>query len=243
MNASLHHWTADQVQRFWDYESQFPGNYWSRINGSILLKKYSSFIKRSSKICDLGCGDGGLLEHLVPLLEASGKKVYGFDTSEESVARVNEKFSDHDCFGGCFSRLEDLLAASDGGVDLIFCCEVIEHVYDEDLLAVVSTARRLLANSPEGRFIVTTPNDEDLALNYILNPVTGTVFHRWQHVRSWSASSIASYLHQQGFEIFETLQLNTLHLSGGILKRLYRKIRYKDLPNLFVVAGVSAREA
>jgi len=233
-----HVWSPEEVRAFWDYESQYPENYWSRRNGKSLLKKYSKLVSRATKICDLGCGDGGLLENLLPALGEAKSIVYGFDSSRESVQKVNDKFAHHPSFGGCFSDLEELLRHSDGGMDLIFCCEVVEHVYDDDLKKIMSSARALI-EPRRGKLIITTPNDEDLAASYVLNPVTKTVFHRWQHVRSWSEASIVSMLRDEGFRAELVEQLNIGCFTENPIKNIYRKFKYGGAPNLFVVAELS----
>lgn len=218
----MHVWQSDEVKAFWDYESQYSNIYWSRINGKSLLKKYFKYVSRATKICDLGCGNGGLIESLLPALSAQHCKsvVYGFDSSQESVAKVNKKFALHPQFGGCFSDLDELLLHSDGNIDLIFCCEVVEHVYDDDLSHIMNSSRALI-DPQRGKLIITTPNNENLAASYILNPVTKTVFHRWQHVRSWSDTSIVSMLRQEGFKAELVEQLNISCLTDNPIKNIY----------------------
>jgi len=138
-------------------------------------------------------------------------------------------------FGGCFSDLDELLLHSDGNIDLIFCCEVVEHVYDDDLSHIMNSARALI-DPQRGKLIITTPNNENLAASYVLNPVTKTVFHRWQHVRSWSDTSIVSMLRQEGFKAELVEQLNISCLTDNPIKNIYRRLRYGGAPNLFVVA-------
>ena len=55
--------TDEQVKTFWDYESRFPENFWSR-HLYELIKKYSNYLKGRKIILDLGCGDGALIEYL-----------------------------------------------------------------------------------------------------------------------------------------------------------------------------------
>ncbi len=43
--TKIHKWEPEQVQRFWDYESQFPNNYWSRDNGKKLINLFANDIK------------------------------------------------------------------------------------------------------------------------------------------------------------------------------------------------------
>jgi hypothetical protein len=80
--------------------------------------------------------------------------------------------------------------------------EVIEHILDEQLDA---TLRRLAdLTRPGGILVVTTPNNEDLELGMVYCPVSNTLFHRWQHVRSFTDISLAALLAQYGFEALVT---------------------------------------
>lgn len=62
---------------------------------------------------------------------------------------------------------------------------------------------RLIA--PGGFIAITTPNNEDLNESTLLCPDCGCVFHRWQHVRSWTPKSLLSAMENNAF--------NTLHCS------------------------------
>ena len=237
----IHHWSNEQITRFWDYESQFPQNYWSRRCGAKLIHFFRDELYSSRNILDLGCGDGGLFEHLVPWAERNKKKnIYGFDTSESSVMLSNKKFQNFSSYKSAYndlSLLSNILSESMQQIDLIFCCEVVEHVYDDDLTKILRTAKSLLA--PGGKFIVTTPNNENLAYNYICNPIDGSLFHRWQHVRSWCSATLTSELTRSGFTIDSVHETNVLHIDEGLIpspKTLYRKLRYPSLNSLFVVS-------
>jgi hypothetical protein len=45
---------------------------------------------------------------------------------------------------------------------------------------------------------VTTPNNEDLELGMAYCPVSNTLFHRWQHVRSFTGESLSCLLSRHG---------------------------------------------
>jgi len=89
--------------------------------------------------------------------------------------------------------------------DAVLVVEVIEHLYDDGLNAIMAEIDGML--EPDGIVIFTTPNEENREASMILCPTTGEVFHRWQHVRSWSASSLDQWIRSQGFlpvEVFPT---------------------------------------
>ena len=231
--STLHRWTPEQVRRFWDYESQFPANYWSRCNGKKLIDIFANDIKKSKNILDFGCGDGGLLEHLIPYIQKNSiGKVYGFDISKDSVEKVNKKFKKQKSFVSAFQNIESLEKTLKGDTfDFIFCCETIEHVYDSDLFNILDTVKRVLSNN--GYLLLTTPNNENLSENFICNPIDGSLFHRWQHVRSWNKDSVTQSLKENQFKVVDLLETSVLwHCSFP--KNIYRRIRYKDKVNLFI---------
>src|SRR5262249_20540757 len=75
---------------------------------------------------------------------------------------------------------------------------VIEHLLDQDLPAVLESVSRLLKT--DGTLIVTTPNAEDLDLASVYCPTCDTVFHRWQHMRSFPGEMLEKVLEQYGFK-------------------------------------------
>ena len=231
--TNIHKWEPEQVRRFWNYESQFPSNYWSRHNGKKLITLFSNDIKKSKTFLDFGCGDGGLLENLLPYIEKNSRgKVYGFDISKDSVEKVNNKFKNQKSFVAAFNNIESLEKTLKGNtIDFIFCCEIIEHVYDSDLFNIIDTVKGVL--SKNGFLLITTPNNENLSDSFICNPIDGSLFHRWQHVRSWNKNSLTQLLKNNQFKVVDLLETSVLW-HDSFPKNIYRRIRYKDKVNLFV---------
>ena len=238
--TDLHIWTPSEVKAFWDYESQYPQNYWSYQHGMKLLDRFSNLIGNSSHVLDLGCGNGGLIAHLLDVCSVSGQSVYGFDTSLESIQNVNQKFHGSKYFKGAFHDSHDLLTASNQKMDLIFCCEVIEHLYDADLDALMNTAFSLLKPAT-GRLVITTPNQEDLSSSYIFNPVSETLFHRWQHVRSWDAVLLGKAIESRGFTVcaINEIDLETFGTFNRVKSKLKGAIGKKVMPNLVALVSIN----
>ena len=84
--------------------------------------------------------------------------------------------------------------------------EVIEHVLDEELDSVLKRVAALTKTG--GLLVVTTPNDEDLELGMSYCPVSNVVFHRWQHVRSFTDTSLSELLARAGFEALAVHRLS-----------------------------------
>lgn len=88
--------------------------------------------------------------------------------------------------------------------DAITALETVEHVYDADLDAIVALLLRLAA--PGAKILFTTPNREDLSASSVYCPVSNVTFHRWQHVRSWSAESLVAFMAARGLRPVEILE-------------------------------------
>ena len=248
-------WTPEMVENFWDYESQFSENYFSHEHGGALVRDIQPFLGESRRVLDYGCGPGYMIEKLLKC----GFEAAGLDSSVESRQVVDSRFNGQDGFLGAFDW--DELVKSELRFDAVTVIEVIEHLYDPWLDELLERLRAVVR--PSGVLIITTPNEEDLAKNYILSPDTNRLFHRWQHVRSWSKSTLEHYLNQRGFSMVSCYATNfkaSFHTDAKNKKRadawsLYKKMKYrvkgrKKRPHLIAVArprsgapsaGVSAR--
>ncbi|MCJ7660959.1 MAG: class I SAM-dependent methyltransferase, partial [Anaerolineales bacterium] len=98
------------------------------------------------KALDIGFGDGFFSRQIQ---EASGARVCGLDISFEATEKARNK--------GVDARQCDLnegICFEEESFDLVFCGEVIEHVFDPDLL--LDEIWRVLV--PGGNLILSTPN-------------------------------------------------------------------------------------
>lgn len=228
-------WTPENVKRFWDWQSQFPDTYFTHTFGGKIIEHVRAYLEKSSAVLDLGCGTG----YLIPHLNRAGIDVTGADLSPQSVSEANRQHGDLPHFKG--AHTVDELIEMDRRFDAIISVEVIEHLYDEQLAGLLDTAKRL--GKPGAYVIFTTPNDEDLEQSYVYCPESDVVFHRWQHVRSWSAASLSAELKSQGFEIEKIWATNFKYKPEGTLmgtvQRLLRKRRKP--PNLVCVARIPAQ--
>ncbi|RDV03138.1 class I SAM-dependent methyltransferase [Undibacter mobilis] len=216
-------WTPERVSRFWDWQSQYPEVYFTFQFGKNIAASLQGFLAGRRRVLDYGCGVGYLLPHLC----AYAPEVYGTDPSEESVARTNERVSGIASFKGAFLTSDPVIR--DMKFDAIVCIEVVEHLDDAALDAVLADVRGLLA--PSGVAIFTTPNDENLSKNMILCPASGEVFHRWQHVRNWNRESLPARLRAAGFSVDKVIETNmsvaVTKSPLGLLKRLLKQFLFK----------------
>ncbi len=189
----LMQWTSERVSNFWDYESQFPENYFTFQVGGKLVDRVASFLPETGAILDYGCGAGFLIRHLLD----RGYQVTGLDFSRQSIEETNSKFQKEKSYGGAF--LAEEILAKGLKFAAIFLIEVIEHLDDEYLSLTMRNLKSLLA--PNGVIIISTPNQERLEDQHIFCPQCEHVFHRWQHLRSWSESGLNGFLEKSGFRI------------------------------------------
>lgn len=196
-------WTTEKINRFWDWQSRFPENYFTNRNGAGIASFLKQHLGDSPKtIVDLGCGVGYLLPHLVQEFKSS--EIIGADPSPASVSEANRRMRELG-LEECAVSLESL---NEKGlkVDVVLAIEVIEHLNDDSLDQLCQQVRDLLR--PGGIAVFTTPNDENLRENEVLCPNCGELFHRWQHVRNWSADSVSRYMESAGFEVIGVFEKN-----------------------------------
>jgi SAM-dependent methyltransferase len=97
----------------------------------------------------VGCGDGSFLDHLSAHVGDPRVSYLGVDYSEHQLAKAARlPYEFHKC------DLGEGIPLPDASVDLVNAAEVIEHLYDPDLL--VDESARVLR--PGGHLVVTTPN-------------------------------------------------------------------------------------
>lgn len=215
-------WTNEQVSRLWNYYSRTPpynDMYFSKLFGDKLLKKCRLPLHQDLRVLDFGCGPGFIWEHLRDL--QSHWEYTGLDFSPDSVRLLSEKANGHSRFGGGLHATQlptDLAAAH---FDAVLLFEVVEHLKDEYLDATLAEVTRVL--KPGGVLAISTPNEEDLRASTKFCPECGALFHEWQHVRSWSVSSLSAMLSQYGFKLrsAETLDF----VAQGPLRRTVRLAR------------------
>jgi 2-polyprenyl-3-methyl-5-hydroxy-6-metoxy-1,4-benzoquinol methylase len=183
-------WDDETLSRFWAYHSQFPENYFSRQKGRDVVAYARSKLPAGGTVLDYGCGPGHLLPHLLD----AGFVVQGADITRETMGSAVTLDGRKGFLG--FATIDELLSAPQR-FDAVFLLEVVEHLDDHWLETTLKQARTLLKNN--GFLVVTTPNEEVLEDSMVYCPVSNLVFHRWQHMRSWSSITLADCLSEHGF--------------------------------------------
>lgn len=193
-------WTNELVSAFWDHHSSNPETYFTYRHGHHLVS-FASELRSRREVLDYGCGAGHLLG---ALLDAGIQPVTGADVSPASIAAVRRRFVGRPGFAGAHTI--DELRAHGRTFDAVLCCEVVEHLYDEQLETVLADLASMLADG--GIAVITTPNDEDLAASEVYCPVSNVVFHRWQHVRSWTAATLCAALARHGLTVVRSAEVD-----------------------------------
>jgi ubiquinone/menaquinone biosynthesis C-methylase UbiE len=236
MEFKLHdvEWTDAKVSRFWDSFSRLPHlQYFAEQVGKKVISISRKYIDLNDKILDYGSGKGFLIGYL---LEDGAKNVSGCDFSEDSVKYVSGKFKDNEFFKGCF-QIESLPSELPADTyNSVFFMETIEHLLEQHYEPTLKEISRVTKKG--GHVIITTRNAENLNSLKVICPDCGGMFHRVQHVRSFTADSISADLDRFGFDkvLCESKDLGRADfVRWGV--QLYRKFKNQENknPNLIYI--------
>ena len=216
-------WTREKASRLWDHYEQNPSvrqqcfAYQAGAEVARRIDRLLGFAKLR-RILDFGCGLGDLIAACLPYLR-SGQTIEGVDISPKNVEHVLRRFEGEPAFGGAWRLTSSPGPIEGGGMDLVMATEVVEHLEDADLDAALAEMRRLM--TPGGALFLTTPNEENRKAGEVMCPDCGCVFHRWQHVRAWSAASLAAKMGSAGFA---TLRCEPVAWGESLPRRLLSRI-------------------
>lgn len=210
-------WNDEKISRLWNYYSKTPPYseiYFSKVFGDKILKASGLPLNEEIQVLDFGCGPGFIWEHMQKL--GARWHYTGLDFSPDSLKKVEEKIQGSSYFQGTYHATSLPTTLPELNFDAILLFEVVEHLNDAYLDATLIEASRLLKY--HGVLIITTPNDEDLSKSTKFCPDCGSIFHEWQHLRSWSAAALQEKIQQYGFN---TVWIKTVNFSQqGFLSRV-----------------------
>lgn len=216
-------WDTDKVTRLWDYYSRtspFSEIYVSKLMGDRILRHCSLPLKVPLEVLDFGCGPGFIWDHLLNL--GARWNYTALDSSQESVTIVRQKGQGNPQFRGAqrLHRFPTDLPA--GEFDAALVIEVVEHLGDEHLHGTLTELARLLRKG--GMLVLTTPDNEDLAVSNKFCPECGAIFHEWQHIRSWTSDALTAHMSGYGFRLRKCRTLDFADRRGlhGIVSRAIR---------------------
>ncbi|MFL6798322.1 MAG: methyltransferase domain-containing protein [Xanthobacteraceae bacterium] len=182
-------WLQPVVDRFWSSIAGTPMDEMSfgRVNGRHLLQVLLPWLKVEKQYLDYGAGDGSLVEYMLE----QGFSVAAWEPAAARREMLQARLAHHRHYLGA---LTDLPQARFEG---IFAIEVIEHVPRDNVAEFLGAMGAGLV--PGGTLIISTPHEEDLAASMVYSPLSGAVFHRWQHLQSWTAARLCTTLESCGF--------------------------------------------
>jgi len=191
-------WTDEKIRRFWDWMSNEPAyddQYFSKVLGGAIVDfaVRRGNLPRTGAVLDFGCGPGNLLEKLLE----SGIACSGAEFSQGSIQKAFSRLSSKPGFGGIIQINDFPIPKDAGSFDFIFLIETVEHIKPEAFDETTREIHRLL--KPRGRVMITTPYREDLKASGVLCSDCGAIFHRMQHLRSWSDDDLRADMERRGF--------------------------------------------
>ena len=199
-------WTDALINGFWSQIADSPLDDLSfgRVNGGAFMLAVRPWLSKNGRILDIGSGDGSLAE----LLLQNGFSVAAFEPAAERRRNLDSRLRHLPGYLGSFGKWE-------GGMcfDCVTATEVIEHISNEALPRFVE----LLWNSlvPGGVLLLTTPRSEALERSLVYSPVSGAVFHRWQHMQSWTAERLRDLIEAKGFCVDRLHDVDFTAIASG----------------------------
>ena len=137
---------------------------------------FRPYIANEGTIVDAGCAYGFMLQRF-----AKTHTLVGYDASDHAIAeakvRVPEGRFETTFFG------KDTLTCDDNSVDAVICNDVVEHLNQQDIDAMMDDMYRVL--KPGGRFCITTPNGN--LIRKIFYPIADRMEHHigLRHTKAW----------------------------------------------------------
>jgi SAM-dependent methyltransferase len=182
--------------------------------------------ERPARILDVGCGDGTFLERLAARMQDPSVNYVGVDYSEHQLTKAARlPFEFYAC------DLGEGIPLPDRSVDLVHAAEIIEHLYDPDLL--IEECARVLR--PGGHLVVTTPNLQAwfnrVLFLFGIQPLFHETSSRSTEVGAGVVRRFKRSTRPVGhLRLFNRTALVDLVTRGGFVDVAVRGARYHDMP-------------
>ena len=233
-------WNDEKIGRFWDYYSNcdaFNDTWFTKQAGKAILNFVKRHVIIRGDVLDYGAGKGFLSAILV---KYSSVMLSACDFSGQVTAFNNRLLQYSSNYRGC--KLIRLFPSEfkDNQFDIVFLVEAIEHLSDAYLYPTISEITRIL--KPGGKIIVTTRNNEMLDALNVMCPDCGCVFHRVQHMRSFTQRSMKDIMGRFGFKMHYCRGLNISDYGDmSILRKIFINCRNvidktRQKPDLIYIA-------
>ena len=234
-------WNDEKVGRLWNYYSKthpYNSNYFSQGSGGHVVKLFKNNSEQifNPLIVDFGGGKGFMFEHCKE--ELKDFRYYNLDFSKDSTIAAKQRLKHHEEFVDSIYIEALPTSLEDSSVDIVFLIEVLEHLNDEYLKSTLTEIQRIL--KPGGKLVLTTPNNEDLELSNNFCPDCGSIYHKWQHVKSINKNSIRDILtsfHYIDIKVFEKNLTKEKNYFIRVLKFIKYTLKKQKYVNLICIAS------
>jgi len=180
------------------------------LNLQRALRDWLRHVPRDSRILDVACGPGNLLEFLA---DEGFADLQGIDLSEEQVAIARKKFP-HVVCGDALEYLRNHPET----YGLITAFDILEHLTKAEALEFLEAVRNALA--PAGRIILQLPNGD--------SPFSGAIIHGdFTHEVTYTTVSLAHVLRTCGFQEiqFQEHAPQPTSLKGIVRSLIWKSVR------------------
>lgn len=185
-----------------------------------ILKFTDLYIKKPSRVLDIGCGVGSVDLYLVSL----GNQVTGIDISKKAIDMAKKsskilKLDEH----VIFNVIDFPKNIPKGVFDVVICSEILEHLIDDN--GAILAIKKLL--KPKGILIASSPSfNAPLYKLGLLDNFDKSV----GHIRRYTASSFRKLFSNPDFKILdiqktEGILRNFLYTNktGGFLLKIFKR--------------------
>ena len=204
---------------------------------------------RGERLLDIGCADGAITVLLAKSMGA--REAFGVDITAEAVAAARERGVE----AFCVDVDSDDLPFENDRFDVVYCGELIEHVFDPDHL--LGEVKRVL--KPGGHCVLTTPNlggwPNRLALLFGFQPYPTAVSPKhegagklllkgeegqWGHIRVFTLRALKELVRLHGFTIRGVkgcpVTVKSSHRLAAVARLLDRSLaRFPGLANRVIL--------
>jgi SAM-dependent methyltransferase len=236
---------VERRQRAYDQRFNVGGLSEDRIIACIQLFRGL----HGDRLLDIGCGDGAVTVQLMQSMGA--REAFGVDIAPEAVSAARAR--------GVIASTLDIdnqdLPFEEGRFDVVYCGEIIEHVFDPDHL-LLETRRVLKA---AGSCVLTTPNLAGwpnrfaLLLGFQPYPMAVSPNHeavgklvfrgeqgQWGHIRVFTLRALEELVRLHGFAIHSAkgcpVALKSSHRLAPVARLLDRSLaRFPGLANRVIL--------
>lgn len=196
----------------------------------FLAREIARRVDPGSKLLEIGFGDAYLLRKL-----AASYQCFAADISPSNIAQMQER---HPEVRFSLVDPDGRLPYSDETFDGFIATEVLEHMDNDELAAVIPEIWRVL--KPAGRAFLTFPARERLEENESFCPSCGTKFHKWGHKQVWDKDKIRGLFGRFSIEtvqerIFPGPNLNMFGKLSALARATLSKVRRISNMTFFVV--------